>query len=428
MKIPSSLLVVALLFSGCGQPSNASPTPEREPLAAAPVREQNEQPTAPRRFTVPVEGLPILGQRDALVTIVELTDYECPYCARAEHTIHTLREKYGADLRVAVASHPLPMHAHARDAALAALAADEQGRFEAMHDTLFVRTDAHTNEGLAGLGAEMGLGPAFERARGGERALAALAKAEALASTLKVTGTPTFFVNGRKIGGAQPLAVFEVIVLEELLHARELVAHGTAREDVYGRILAEARANPASVDEESANEPSVFVAEAKTMGGAHMMGAPSASRTLVLFTDFECPYCAKLDARLRELTRKHPDVRVVLRNHPLPMHPHAKLAAKAALAADAQGRLGPFSALLFENQSALDRDALFSYAARAGLDRARFARDLDAPETERRLAEDEALASKLDVRGTPTSFVDGRRVVGAQSDATFEDALARAAK
>jgi protein-disulfide isomerase len=430
MKTSTSLLVAALLLSGCGQPSSTdTAAPSKEPLAAAPARVENAAPVvAPRRFTVPVDGLPIMGQRDALVTIVEFTDYECPYCVRAEHTMHALREKYGADLRVAVASRPLPMHTHAQEAALAALAADEQGRFETMHDKLFERTDKLSSEGIASAGAELGLGSTFERARGGDKARAALEKASLLASSLKVTGTPTFFINGRKISGAQPQAVFELVVLEELLHARELVAQGVAREDVYTRILAEARANPANVDEDVANEPKSFVAEAKTLGGAHMLGTKNAPRTLVLFTDFECPYCAKLDARLRDLTQKHPEMRVVLRNHPLPMHPHARLAAKAALAADAPGRLAQYSALLFENQTALERDALIAYAARAGLDSERFVRDLDAPETERRLAEDEALATKLDVRGTPTSFVDGRRVVGAQGDATFEEALGRTAK
>ncbi len=435
MKITSSLLIAALLFSGCGQPNNTNNTdpaaPTKEPLAAAPAAapEQNApSAAAPRRFIVPVDGLPILGQRDALVTIVEFTDYECPYCVRAEHTVHALREKYGADIRVAVGSRPLPIHAHAQEAALAALAADEQGRFEPMHEKLFEHSNSLSSEGIASLGADLGLGSSFERARGGDKAHAALEKASLLASALKVTGTPTFFINGRKISGAQPMAVFELVVLEELLHARDLVAQGVPREEVYSHIVAEARANPANVDEDAANEPKAFVAEAKTIGGAHLLGTKNASRTLVLFTDFECPYCKKLDARLRDLTQKHPEMRVVLRNHPLPMHPHARLAAKAALAADAQGRLAQYSAILFENQTALERDALIAYAARAGMDGERFVRDLDAPETERRLAEDEALATKLDVRGTPTSFVDGRRVVGAQGDATFEDALARAAK
>jgi len=123
----------------------------------------------------------------------------------------------------------------------------------------------------------------------------------------------------------------------------------------------------------------VFVAEAKGAGGAHLFGAPEAPRTIVLFTDFECPYCARLDTRLRQLTAKHEDVRVVLRNHPLPMHAHARLAAKAAIAAEAQGALAPFAALLFANQSALDRASLIAYAARAGVDAAQFERDLDAP-------------------------------------------------
>jgi protein-disulfide isomerase len=167
------------------------------------------------------------------------------------------------------------------------------------------------------------------------------------------------------------------------------------------------------------------VAQARGVGGAHLMGPRDAANTIVLFTDFQCPYCAKLDARLRELTSKRSDVRVVLRHHPLPMHPDARLAAKAAIAADLQGKLTSFSRTLFENQGMLDRAHLVDLAGRAGLDQKKFEADLDAPSTSQLLAADEALAAKLDVRGTPTSFIDGNRIVGAQQLATFEGALSR---
>ncbi len=433
MKTSTSLLATALLLtSACGQPV-ASSSPRGDPPLAALALPSASPPAAPldqaahesrgRRFIVPIDGLPLIGNRRAPVTLVEFTDYDCPFCARAEKSVMALRQKYGHDLRVAIAQHPLPMHEHARAAALTALTADESGLFEVMHGKLFERQEAHTPEGLAALGRELGLGASSGQSTAGEGARAALARATTLGLALKVTGTPTFFVNGRKISGAQPLVAFEAMIGEELLHAQSLIAGGVARDDVYDAILAEARANPADLDEGRLNEPAAFVPGAKTAGGAHFLGVREAEKTLLLFTDFECPYCAKADTRIRALVERHPEVHVVLRNHPLPMHPHARLAAKAALAAEAQGALAPFSALLFANQSALERTALMDYAARIGLDHTRFAHDIDSPETERRLVEDEALATALDVRGTPVSFVDGRRVVGAQGASTFEAAL-----
>src|SRR5260370_11279000 len=102
MSIVTRLLVASLLFTGCGQEAAREP-----PLAAAPspACDSIAQRSRPALFTVPVDGFPILGSRDALVTVVELTDYECPFCERAEHTMRALREEHGRDLRVAIVEH-----------------------------------------------------------------------------------------------------------------------------------------------------------------------------------------------------------------------------------------------------------------------------------------------------------------------------------
>jgi protein-disulfide isomerase len=422
MKTSSTWFLAAVLFSSCGDKSDVTAGARDEPAAAHdPVNPAAPQPAS--RYAVPIDGLPVIGEKDALVTIVELTDYDCPYCARAEETMSTLRRKYGRDLRIAVAETPLPMHEHARDAALAALAADAQGRFEPMHAALFAQREHHTQSDLARLGTDLGLSPAYERDRAGKTANDALARAGALAESLHVKGTPMFFVNGRLIRGAQPLATFDTLVASELSNARTMVGAGVRAEDVYARLVDEALAHPAPAPQ--ADEPPPFVAKARGVGGAHLYGLRDAPKTIVLFTDFQCPYCARLDARLRELVAKRSDVRVVLRHHPLPMHHDAPLAAKAAIAAELQGKLPELARLLFENQIALDRVHLLDLAGRAGLDLKTFEADLDAPSTQQRLAADEALGTQLDVSGTPTSFIDGVRVVGAQPLGTFEEALAR---
>ncbi|CAN5724057.1 hypothetical protein BH09MYX1_BH09MYX1_42480 [soil metagenome] len=398
-------LFLALFVVGCGKLStspNLDAPAEIADIAPAPAAEGTH-------YAVPIDGLPTIGERDALVTIVELTDYECPYCRKAELTMSALKKEYGSDLRIAVAETPLEMHPHARSAALFALAANEHRDFEAKHAGLF----------YADLGTKALTVDSHDEAA----ASAALDRAAKLAQSLGVTGTPTFFVNGYKIVGAQPLGTFEAAVNEELASARLSVADGAAKVEVYAQIVVDSRRPPPTAALEGSEEKP-FVAATKTMGGAHFLGSPTAPRTFVLFTDFGCPYCAKLDARLRVLVEKHPEVRVVLRHHPLPMHPNARLAAKAAIAAEAQGALAPYVALLFAHPDALDRASLVGYAAAVGIGRARFESDLDSPESERRILEDEAIATEVDVRGVPTTFVDGFRVGGAQSEATFEAALA----
>ena len=110
------------------------------------------------------------------------------------------------------------------------------------------------------------------------------------------------------------------------------------------------------------------------------------------------------------------------------MHEHGELAARAAIAADAQGKLGAFLAVAFANQGKLERGSLEAHARAAGLDAVKLTQDMDAKWVTARLAEDLALARKLDVRGTPTVFVESERIVGAQPLATFEHAIDEAAR
>jgi protein-disulfide isomerase len=163
------------------------------------------------------------------------------------------------------------------------------------------------------------------------------------------------------------------------------------------------------------------------LDGAPARGPAYAPVTIALFSDFECPYCVKAEATLRALEAAYPrQVRIAFRHRPLPMHEHARLAAKASLAAEAQGRFWEYHDLLVAHRDALDRASLEGCARTAGLDLARFGRDIDDPRFEARITADETPAAKLHVEGTPTAFVNGRRIVGAQPIAVYRAAVDRA--
>lgn len=380
-----------------GPPAGAAPAP----IVAS---------DAPAAVKVPIEGLPAFGSRDALVTLVAFVDHDCPYCARAAGTIDALRAAYGDRLRVVVASRPLPIHPGARDAAIAFLAADRLGKGEAMHARLLegkhpIDADViHAHASALGLDRE-----AFDAARAELAARDALRTSETLAAAVGAEGTPTFFVNGRRIVGAQPLATFRALVDEELASAERLVARGVRREDVYRTLVDRA---PAYVRRAS-TEPDVVVPVATE--GAPSRGPERAPVSIVVFSDFECPFCVRLEETLRAVEAARPrSVRVVWKQRPLPMHEHARLAAKASVAAQAQGRFWEYHDVLVAHRDALDASSLVRHAQTAGLDVARFVRELEDPHLDARVAADEAQADALGVKGTPTSFVNGRRVVGAQ--------------
>jgi protein-disulfide isomerase len=152
-------------------------------------------------------------------------------------------------------------------------------------------------------------------------------------------------------------------------------------------------------------------ATAKTIpiDGSPARGPDSAPVTVVEFADFECPFCQRLAPELEGILEKRAGkVRFVYKFMPLSMHPHGEQAARAAIAAQAQGKFWEMHRQLFANGTHLEDADLDGYAKGLGLDVARFHADLQAPATKARLDADRKLADDLGVKGTPTLYIDGR--------------------
>ena len=162
-------------------------------------------------------------------------------------------------------------------------------------------------------------------------------------------------------------------------------------------------------------------------GVDHIKGRPDARYTLVEYADFECPFCARATGLGRELRERFgDDLRYVFRHLPLPdIHPHAELAARAAVAASLQGRFWEMHDKLYSNQSRLEYEDLVGYAAEIGLDVERFLRDLSSDEVADRVRADVASAEASGARGTPTFFVNGRRHIGPYDAETLARELVR---
>jgi protein-disulfide isomerase len=140
-------------------------------------------------------------------------------------------------------------------------------------------------------------------------------------------------------------------------------------------------------------------------------GNPRASVTLVEFTDFQCPVCAQAQPVLEKLLAEYGErVRLVVRDFPLSQHADALKAAEAAEAARAQGKYWEYTTLLFSNQSALGVDQLKQYATKLGLDRAKFDAALDGGKLTEQVQRDVFDGERAGVNGTPTIFVNGKRV------------------
>ncbi len=142
--------------------------------------------------------------------------------------------------------------------------------------------------------------------------------------------------------------------------------------------------------------------------GAPMRGAENAPVTLVLFSDFECPWCGKLEPTLAELLTKNPDkLRIVFKHLPLPMHQQAEPAALAAIAAQKQGKFWEMHDALFQTTN-WTPTVIDETAQRVGLNMAQYKADVSGPEVQTQLAKDKADAQAADVVATPSMFVNGR--------------------
>ena len=173
--------------------------------------------TEPFRVDVAATG-PSKGPDEAPVTIVEFSDFECPFCGRVNPSIEKIRDTYGDQVRVVFRQFPLDIHPNAHKAGEAALCADEQGLFWEMHDAMFGDQKNLSVDGLKSIAAGLGgLDAAdFDQCLDSGKYAETVEKDLEEGSRAGVSSTPAFFINGRFLSGAQPYESFAEIIDDEL--------------------------------------------------------------------------------------------------------------------------------------------------------------------------------------------------------------------
>ncbi len=157
------------------------------------------------------------GGAKAPVTIIEFSDYQCPFCKRAESSVDQVMSTYGDKVRLVFRDYPLPMHPLARPAAEAANCANAQGKFWEYHAKLFANQSALADDKLKEYAKDLGLDTGkFEQCLAAKPYKAAIDKDIEDGSKVGVNGTPAFFINGRMLSGAQPFDKFKEVIDDEL--------------------------------------------------------------------------------------------------------------------------------------------------------------------------------------------------------------------
>ncbi len=195
------------------------------------------EPDPQKTYAVPVGSSAAKGPEDAWVTIVAISDFQCPFCKRVVPTLEQIEKTYEKEVRVVFKHNALPFHKQARPAALAAECAGEQGKFWPMHDALFADQKALDDGGLEAAAKKAGVDVGrWKGCYTGGKPGARIDADQQLANSLGARGTPAFFINGRYLSGAQPFEAFKALIDEELAKAKQ---SGIPRRDYYQKAVLE---------------------------------------------------------------------------------------------------------------------------------------------------------------------------------------------
>ncbi|MBT4352043.1 thioredoxin domain-containing protein [archaeon] len=357
------------------------------------------------------------------VIIEEFSDFECPYCSRAVPTVEEIKKTYGDKVEVVFKNFPLGFHKQAQGASEAAECARDQGNFWEYHDKLFDNQGALSTANYKVWAEELGLDmDKFNLCVDNNE------KADIVAKDLKegqqkgVSGTPTFFVNGRKLVGAQPFAAFKPII--------DAAIGGEA---------------PSAPEPSAPVAPTAPNAIKVSMDDDPVEGDENAPVTIIEFSDYECPFCSRFYTQtLGQIRTEYIEtgkVKLVFRDFPLGFHAEAKPAAIAANCADKQGKFWEYHDKIFENQGLIGTSNYNAWAEELELDMDAYVECLVDPEVAAEIEADLQDGAAARNSGTPGFFIgvssdDGTieavQVVGSQPFAAFKSAidqkLAEAAK
>jgi protein-disulfide isomerase len=405
--------------------------------AAAKDEDEGDKEDTKTVFKVPVGSSPQLGSSNALVTIIEFSDFQCPFCSRVEPTLKAIREKYGDKVRLVWKNEPLPFHPAAGPAAEAAMEVRaEKGDkgFWDVHDKFFASQKDLMNGKDPNIDAIVKI--ASDAGGSADKVKAAIAgtthKKEIdadneLAQDFQASGTPHFFVNGRRLVGAQPEEKFDKIIDEEVKKAQDLISKGTKPSEIYEALTKDGKGVP---------PPEMKDIPASLPANDPARGNLSAKVTIHEWSDFQCPFCGRVEPTLAQVMKDYGDkIKFVWHDLPLPMHADAPLASQAGREAFKQKGPSAFWTLhdkMFGNQQHIKRDDLDGYAKEMNLDMDKWKAALDGSTHTSEIEADKTAAGSDNISGTPAFLIapngakQGYYISGAQDYGKFKKLIDRA--
>jgi len=186
-------------------------------LDASPLMHRATPKQLEDAVAIPVDGAPLLGPKDARVTLVEFSDFQCPYCAVAVVKLNAVLKAYPNDVKLIFKQYPLEMHSQAALAAAAAMAAHRQGKFWPLHDAMFADRTHLSRQNILAMAGKAGLDlKRFQQDWDSPAIKQAVAREQAEGDKIGVEATPTIFIDGQKYNGDLDLDAVRPIIEKEL--------------------------------------------------------------------------------------------------------------------------------------------------------------------------------------------------------------------
>ncbi len=367
--------------------------------------------------SLPVDGAPVRGERDAPLTVHLFSDLSCEDCRAVYDRLTAEIDGHPGEMRL-VFRHA-PMDDMGQQVARAAIAADEQGKFWEFVDTLYDLPALPSQDQwpkvveAAGLDVER-----WEQDRRSPMIDAVLEHDAIHAEEVGLVQAPTYFVNGiRKVGGVA-IQEFDEVIAEEREYVAAMEDAGLSGADISWRRILQ---NYQPVDWEEVEEQRRRLEAELTvvhvpLGESPQRGAsPQESLvTVVVFVDLRCGYSAQASAELRALVEHYDDqgMRLVFKHFPLPMHEDAGRLARASVLANQAGAFWDFVDAVYMGETRIDDTNLESTLRDLGWHGEDFEASMEDEEVRAAVENDRRLGEELGITGTPTMYVNGIELVG----------------
>ena len=401
------------------QPKPSKPVPVTAPKKAPVVAKP--APATPAPMSTPPAGPPpqtwrvtlhkddaIKGAANAPVSVVLFTAFGCQVCTDFKPAVDRILAEYGGKVKV-VFKHKIfnAPHPDALIASQGALAAKAQGKFWEMYDKLFAAGFSIDRASLERYAGELGLNMAqFKKDLDTEKWRPQVLRDSLLANEVGAHSFPNVLANGVRMKKPKNYESLKALVDQQLARAKTIMDGGTPLAQVYTKAIAGGKAFP------QLGPPKSSV---PTEGSGSMGPAKGKEKVeLVVFEDFECPFCAKHAPNLKIFQNRFPDkVRLVFKHFPLnSIHPNAQLASEAALAAHAEGKFWEMHDKMYANQKSLTKDDLIRYASELGLNMTKFKTALETRQYKSAVEQDARHGQIVGIRSTPTVLLNGRQYQG----------------